>query len=376
MKLKAIYPVSFHDFGVSHACFSITSSMASENMSTSVIGSSIQYNIKSKHLKTLIPMCLNRIIYKVVPSSTLIYLTELFFYYTIKKGDIAYLWPGTSTKLFKKMKDKQCIIVAENINGHTATSVVLLDLEYHHLNLLPTHSISTSLIQDEKIKSSYCDYIFSPSPSVTKSLLDNGIDRHKILQSSYGLSKSDQLDISSREYSDSKPITAIFVGRIGVRKGIHLLLEYWDKADVNGILKVIGNIEEPVKEIVAHYQNHPKIEFINFVSDLKTIYKEADMFLLPSIEEGSPLVTYLALGAGLPCIVSPMGSGGIINDKKEGFVINPHDEEKWVSAIQKLANDHTLRKSQSLAAYKLSNYYLWEKVGQRRTIMLMNKIKN
>ncbi len=110
------------------------------------------------------------------------------------------------------------------------------------------------------------------------------------------------------------------------------------------------------------------------MKDLKPIYKEADVFLLPSLEEGSPLVTYLALGAGLPCIVSPMGGGGVIEHNKEGFVIEPHDDLTWIESIKKISEDIDLRKRFSSNAYVKAKDYLWSTVGRKRSQLLLSRL--
>ena len=160
-----------------------------------------------------------------------------------------------------------------------------------------------------------------------------------------------------------------------MRKGIHLLLDYWKTANINGTLKIIGDIDKSISNALEPYLNNENVEFISFVHDIDKIYKEADIFILPSLEEGSPLVTYLALGAGLPCIVSPMGGEGIIRHEQEGFVIDPHDKESWVKSLRLLANDPQLRKNQSESARQRSNTFLWEKVGKQRAKLLLEKLQ-
>ena len=46
-----------------------------------------------------------------------------------------------------------------------------------------------------------------------------------------------------------------------------------------------------------------------------------------------------ACGCGLPVITTPMGAGRIVRDNKEGFVIEPYDAARWISAIRTLAED-------------------------------------
>jgi glycosyltransferase involved in cell wall biosynthesis len=113
------------------------------------------------------------------------------------------------------------------------------------------------------------------------------------------------------------------------------------------------------------------IDHVGFVSDLHPIYSEADFFVLPSLEEGSPLVTYLALGAGLPVIASPMGSGGVITDGRQGFVVDPHDERALVNAIQTLCHDSVLRQEMAAASAVSAYQYTWHRVATRRVNLLM-----
>jgi glycosyltransferase involved in cell wall biosynthesis len=178
-------------------------------------------------------------------------------------------------------------------------------------------------------------------------------------------------DIEARR--KHKEFTAIFVGSIGVRKGAHLLVKYWCESKTKGKLKLVGHIDEDIKPILKPYLERDDIEHVPFVSDLRDIYKEADVFMLPTLEEGSPLVTYLALGAGLPSIVSPMGSGGLIDNGVEGTVIDPHNAEGWIQAIQQLSKDADLRMQLGQNAYDKAPDYLWSEVGRKRAATLLSK---
>jgi glycosyltransferase involved in cell wall biosynthesis len=156
------------------------------------------------------------------------------------------------------------------------------------------------------------------------------------------------------------------VGSIGVRKGIHLLLDYWVKAKLNAKLKLVGAIEDAVKPLVTQYLSHENIEHIPFTSDLPSIYKNADIFILPSLEEGSPLVMYMALGAGLPVIVSPMGGGGVIVDNEDGFVVDPHDADKWIERMRQLAESAECRAHLSRQSKVKATHYVWDAVAKDR----------
>jgi len=230
-----------------------------------------------------------------------------------------------------------------------------------------THGINEKLIAIERAQLELVDYVFSPSSEVTRSLLGANVPAEKLIKTSYGLSEKSILtpqEIANRDRRSD--LTAIFVGRIGIRKGVHLLLDYWVKSGVKGKLKLVGEIEPSARHLVEPYLNRHDIEHVPFTDDLRSVYLNADVFLFPSLEEGSPLVTYLALGAGLPSIVSPMGGGGIINHGYEGLVIDAHNADAWIDSIRKVFLNSEFRLSLSSIAYKKAEEYLWSNVGRCR----------
>ena len=310
--------------------------------------------------------------YKLFSADTWKKYTEWRYLNSFKDQDLAYIWPGTSVDIYKTIKSAGHMIFTESINTHQAIAKKILDAEFYRLGLKPDHGIDEISIANECAKLALVDYVFSPSSEVTKSLLQAEVLGEKIIQSSYGLNQNDMLlpqEIASR--AQRTELTAIFIGRIGIRKGVHLLLDYWVKSGVKGKLKLVGNIESSARHLVEPYLNRYGIEHIPFTSDLRSVYLNADVFLLPSLEEGSPLVTYLALGAGLPSIVSPMGGGGIINDGYDGLILDPHNTDGWVDSIRKVFSDAEFRQKISINAYNKAEEYLWNNVGRRRVESLL-----
>ncbi len=57
----------------------------------------------------------------------------------------------------------------------------------------------------------------------------------------------------------------------------------------------------------------------------------ADVFVFPSLFEGSAVVTYEALACGLPCIVTPR-PGSVVRDGVEGLIVPARDVEALAAA--------------------------------------------
>jgi teichuronic acid biosynthesis glycosyltransferase TuaC len=65
----------------------------------------------------------------------------------------------------------------------------------------------------------------------------------------------------------------------------------------------------------------------------------ADFFVLPSLNEASPLVLFEALGYGLPIIASRVGGiPDIINSDEYGFLVKPGDPVELADAIKRASN--------------------------------------
>lgn len=378
MRINTICPINISSLGgPGYACNLLLEAMAAPDVEVSLYGVSSDRGARKPFHRLSMPVWAKPLGYRLFTEDQWGGYTERRYLRSFKKQDIAYIWNFTSIETYRAIKSGGTIILAENVNTHQATSKKILGEEYRRLGLKPAHGIDEKSIALESSKLDLSDYVFSPSGEVTRSLLESGVPVGKIIESTYGI-EPDKIfspeEIACR--SRRTELTAIFCGRIGIRKGVHLLLEYWVKAGVTGKLKLVGNIEPGARHLVEPFLGKYGIEHVPFTDNLKSVYLNADVMLLPSLEEGSPLVTYLAMGAGLPSIVSTMGGGGVIGDGQEGLVAEPHDADKWVDAIRSLFSDAELRMKLSNNAYRRAEEYLWGKVGRRRVELLRASLAN
>lgn len=361
-------------FGIGYAADSIAISMNSSRLDVEIFSLFSDLDLYLDKRKTIVR---NRFLFsalnKFLGLARIRKLSEYKFKYLLRKYDIAYIWPGAHLSTFQYAKKNGKILVVESINCHQSTTNRILEQEIQMLELAGYKRIPQTSINDENLKLALADYIFCPSPNVTKSMLENGVEPEKLIETSYGLGEH-QRHYPKKTTSPPGELNGLFVGSGIIRKGIHLLLEYWKDADLNGKLVIVGSIDPGIEHIVKPYRNDSRFEFINFTKNIEQYFKQADVFLLPSLEEGSPLVTYLAIGAGLPCIVSPMGGDGVIRHGVEGYILDPHDKKAWISTLLSLVQQPAKRREFSLAAYERSEYFLWHNVAKRRAVALITRI--
>jgi glycosyltransferase involved in cell wall biosynthesis len=300
-------------------------------------------------------------------------MAEKLFLQDIKDFDAAYLWMATSGETFRKVKQNNVPIFLERINCYQGKAKCILDQAYQRLGIKPQHRITLDTIKEEDAELELADFIFCPSQEVKKSFQEAGVPEYKLLQTSEGWSLKRFPDLpTKKEVSDS--VTVLFLGKISVRKGAHLLMRVWDRSGIKGRLIMFGEIEPAIAETCGDFFQRPDIVHYEFSNDYAFAYREADIFAFPSLEEGSPLVAYEAMAHGLPMLVSPMGAGGIVRDGLDGIVLDAYDEDAWVESLRNLATSFDLRTRFGNSGRQWIQEFTWEKVAQRRKASLLEKL--
>ncbi len=138
----------------------------------------------------------------------------------------------------------------------------------------------------------------------------------------------------------------LFVGVAAVRKGLHYALEAWHRssASADGVFRIAGEILPSYREQLEPMLAQPTVEALGHRTDVPQLMREADVLVLPSIEEGSALVSAEALGSGCVPLVSDMSSG-VVSDGQNGFVHHVGDVAALASQIDRLASDRDVARS-------------------------------
>ena len=93
-------------------------------------------------------------------------------------------------------------------------------------------------------------------------------------------------------------------------------------------------------------------------------YSWADVFVLPSICEGSATVCYEALAHGLPVITTP-NSGSVVRDGLEGFIVPIRDADAIADRLVRLTRSDGLLDAMSRNARARAMEFTVEKYGER-----------
>lgn len=250
--------------------------------------------------------------------------------------DAIYGFNTASLELFKFFKQKnKFLILEQTMLPYFITKELLLEEKKLWKGWQDNLEIGDddSLSERELLEYYYSDIIICPSSFVKEGLLKLNVPSEKIVIIPYGVNL-DLFKPIEKKYTFNLPLKILFVGEVGLRKGVPYLLEALKKIGKNKVsAKFIGPINinkdklKPYFEVAEFVGIVPKQEVLKF-------YQWADIFVFPSISEGSATVTYEALACGLPIITTP-NSGSLVLNGEDGFVVPSRDVESLKDAIVK-----------------------------------------
>jgi len=239
-------------------------------------------------------------------------------------GTIGALLSGIKTIIHtdhaRDFPDKKRYMFAEWMMSHFAYKVVGV-----------SDHTSQNLITYEKV---------SPKKLVT---IMNGIDESKYNIKIDKAKKKKELGIIK-----DGPIIGLGV-RLSQQKGITYLLKAMPEIikefpEITLIIAGKGDIEGDLKKEVNNLGIVKNTLFVGSRLDMPELFKLFDLYVLPSLWEGLPMVLLEAMAAGCPIITTDVG-GNIMAIKhgENGSLIEPKNPELLSSEIMKLLLDERLR---------------------------------
>jgi glycosyltransferase involved in cell wall biosynthesis len=201
-------------------------------------------------------------------------------------------------------------------------------------------------------------YILLESEFTRDTFLSQGLPGEKLLVIPPGV---DTVRLRPPESPRPKrPFRVVFVGALGVRKGVQYLLDAWSELSLRDAeLVLVGTIRDDIRPLLERWRGVGGIRFVGFVRDLLRLYQEGSVFVFPSLSEGSAKVTHEAMACGLPVIVTP-NAGSVARDREDGFLIPPRDLEALKEKLLKLYEDQEMRERMGQNARRHIEAFTWD----------------
>jgi glycosyltransferase involved in cell wall biosynthesis len=280
-------------------------------------------------------------------------------------SDIFVGWSNASLEAIPLARAAGLKIVIERGSSHIEHQTEVLMGAYQSLGIKPAET-PIGVIERELAEYDLADMIAVPSEFAAKTFVDRGVSASKLIVNNYGVDLT-RFKPSESPAEHPKP-RILFVGQVGVRKGTPNLLKAFTSLNDKAELHLVGPIEHGFESYLRDAKSdNVVIKGPVAGSDLPTIYAEADIFCLPSLEEGFPLVNLQALASGCPVITTEAaGAADIIQDGINGLTIGNNSIEQLTEALEKLIDDAALRQQMSAAATaSVQNGFTWDQYVSR-----------
>ncbi len=206
------------------------------------------------------------------------------------------------------------------------------------------------------------DYVVCNSAQVEKTLTRAGVPEKKILRVSLGFPEVDTGISSGKTAPAGKKIVFLSAGTQSVRKGSHLLYRAWTHLNLSpdtAELWIIGKMDLPhslsegLPGTVKKWPSIPRDELLEK-------YKEASVFLLPSLEDGFGMVATEAMSRGVPVIATDaVGMSDFIRYGVNGWIVPAGDENALAGQMKWCVENRGLLPSFSQAVLETASKWQW-----------------
>ncbi len=278
------------------------------------------------------------------------------------RAQIFHGWNGSCLTSLHKAKKEGMITIVERPSSHPLTATQLMQEEYARWgvpNKPRTVFLAPTIAEIEQ-----ADYITVPSPFARDSMLQHNVPRQKLIEIPFGVNLH-RYTPGRVTTATERPFRAVFVGNISILKGIPDLLEAWHMLNwPNAELWLVGGATHDFQNIQNRWQNLRGVVYKGFSRNISEMLQQCDIFVFPSITEGSALVTYEAMACGLPVIASH-NAGSVVRDGIDGFLVPIRDPAAIALAMTRLREEAGLRLDMGKAARAHVENYSWDTYGHR-----------
>jgi glycosyltransferase involved in cell wall biosynthesis len=262
-------------------------------------------------------------------------------------------------------------LITANLGKHPYAIISLV----HHLRcseLHPKWQNNLYHVVEKKYLQSVDGFIFNSQ--MTKGVVNGLIDNGKPLVVAYPPTDRFGEAISENEIIErakSNELKILFLGNVIERKGLHTLLDAVKdialtqsvskdqkskvRVDVIGSLTSEPKYAEQTQDFITKNQLSSFVFLHNSLNNKPLVekLKQAHVLIVPSSYEGFGIVYLEGMAFGLPAIGTTAGAASeIIENKKNGYLIEPNDSATLASHISSLAQNRALLTQLSLDARK------------------------
>jgi glycosyltransferase involved in cell wall biosynthesis len=188
---------------------------------------------------------------------------------------------------------------------------------------------------------------------------EKGLDKVRVVP--YGAPPPDPSAVEGGSLG-AGPVRFLWAGTFSLRKGAHYLIEAWKNAGLtpsSAVLDVYGAVTLP-EGVLS--QTPKEFRFNGSVprEELYLAYRQADVFVFPTLCDGFGMVVTEAFSRGLPVITTRYaGAADLVQDGDNGLLVPAADSHALAGALQWCLDNRPALKAMREAALQSAAAWQW-----------------
>jgi len=188
-----------------------------------------------------------------------------------------------------------------------------------------------------------------------------------------------------KEVSEDTVIRILVVSRLTPRKGIRFLIramkmlhETHPKQKIELLVAGGGDEEATLKALAESEGVSDQVRFLGRVShdELPRVYRTADIFCLPSLNEGMSNTVLEAIASGLPVVATVTGgTDELVTDGENGYFVEMESPEDLAEKLGRLVADSSTRARMGAESRARAEQMSWHAVASRYAELYQKSIR-
>ena len=212
----------------------------------------------------------------------------------------------------------------------------------------------------DRRKYEIADLVLVPSEFTRNAVEELGSENLRVSTVPYGYDPD-----SSAVDAASEPGRVLFVGSVGLRKGIPYL------AAATRLVKTCQkcidvHVVGPPSSSTNYEKHFPGPTYRGQIprATIMEEFRKADIFVLPTICDSFGIVHLESMAAGVPVITTP-NCGSVVRDGVDGFIVPIRDPEAIADRVERIVSDRALRAWMSHNARARAAEFSTDRYGER-----------
>lgn len=211
-----------------------------------------------------------------------------------------------------------------------------------------------------RIKEEVVNFYGAPPEMVI--VIPNGVDLQEFQPSKSTFVKENVRKMHSIPFES--PLL-LFVGHSFRWKGLQHIIEAMPKMKESYLLVAGGGDSSSFRRLSDKLGVEDRVVFAGPVKEVNELYAASDLFVFPTIWEGSPKVCLEAMASGLPVLATKVGGvEDYMRDGHNGFFI-ARDSDDVAEKVNMVLSDENLRRKLGENARRTAEGFDWSKIADQ-----------